>query len=70
MDQNPLYSLFNKNTPLMGQNGFMAQLEAFKKQFNGDPKAQIQRMLDTGQITQEQYNRAVQIAKTITGCTR
>jgi len=35
----------------------------FKQNFTGDPRAQIQQMLNSGQITQEQYNQAVQIAQ-------
>lgn len=35
----------------------------FKQNFTGDPRAQIQQMLNSGQITQEQYNQAVQMAQ-------
>lgn len=41
------------------------KLMQFRQNFNGDPKAQIQQMLNSGQITQQQYNQAVQIAQQI-----
>ena len=39
------------------------QFMAFKNQFQGDPRAQIQQMLNSGQITQQQYNNAMQMAQ-------
>lgn len=38
------------------------QFNQFKKNFKGDPKAQVQQMLNSGQITQEQFNKASQMA--------
>jgi hypothetical protein len=38
------------------------QFNQFKQNFKGDPKAQVQQMLSSGQITQEQFNRASQMA--------
>ena len=35
----------------------------FRQNFNGDPRMQIQQMLNSGQITQSQYNQAVQMAQ-------
>lgn len=35
----------------------------FRNNFNGDPRMQIQQMLNSGQITQSQYNQAVQMAQ-------
>ena len=35
----------------------------FRQNFSGDPKTQIQQMLNSGQITQSQYNQAVQMAQ-------
>ena len=34
----------------------------FKQNFHGDAKAQVQQMLNSGQITQEQFNKASQMA--------
>lgn len=59
---NPLYSMMNG-----GQNmgGFMQRLNALKSSFGGDPQKAIQEMLNSGKVTQEQYNRAVQQAQQI-----
>lgn len=62
MAQNPIYNLLHGNAQRNAQNGLLRQLEAFKRQFSGDPKQQIQQMLNSGQVTQQQYNEAVQMA--------
>lgn len=40
----------------------MEQFEKFRQSFYGDAKAQVQQMLNSGQITQEQFNKASQMA--------
>ena len=39
------------------------RFQQFKQTFQGNPQQQIQQMLNSGKITQEQYNQAVQMAK-------
>lgn len=46
-----LFTLLNGNDPLI------AQFEQFRKTFTGDPKQQIQAMLDSGQLSQEDFDR-------------
>lgn len=47
----------------MGQYAEMLkQFNQFKQNFTGDPRQQIQQMLNSGKITQQQYNDAVQKA--------
>jgi TATA-box binding protein (TBP) (component of TFIID and TFIIIB) len=46
-------------------NGFFQRLNQLKQTFKGDPRQQIQNMLNSGQVTQEEYNRAVQMAQNI-----
>lgn len=55
---NPLYQQFG-NQP---QNNFMQRFQQFQRMFNGNPQQMIQRMLNSGQITQEQFNNAVKQA--------
>ena len=62
MAQNPIYNLLQGNLRQNPQNGFWGKLETFKRQLKGDPREQIQQMLNSGQVSQEQYNRAVQMA--------
>ena len=46
-------------------SNFLQRFNQFRQNFSGNPQQQIQRMLNSGQITQEQYNRAVQQAQNI-----
>lgn len=62
MANNPLFNLLSQNTGAAGQNGFMSRFQAFRQAFQGNPQEQVQRLLNSGRITQEQYNRAVQMA--------
>jgi hypothetical protein len=49
-------NLFNKFGNNQGQN-MMKQFEEFKKNFQGDPQAIVQQMLNSGRITQDQLNQ-------------
>lgn len=49
---------------MMGNMGqLMQQFMQFKNTFRGDPKQQIQAMLNSGRVSQSQYNQAVQLAQ-------
>ena len=43
------------------------QFRQFKENFQGDPKEQLQQMLNSGQITQEQLNQIMPIAQQMYG---
>ncbi len=45
-------------TPMMVQ-----QFLQFRQNFKGDARSQIQQMLNSGRISQEQYNNAVRMAQ-------
>jgi len=53
---NPLYGQMN-------QNNIMQRFQQFQQMFRGDPRQQIQQMLNSGKISQGQYNQAVQMAQ-------
>lgn len=59
---NPLYNMMNQNNPY---NNFMKQFNEFKKTITGNPQEQIQQLMNSGKITQAQYNAAVQKANMI-----
>lgn len=59
---NPLFRQFNQVQNNMG-NDIITRFNQFRKSFSGNPQEQIQQMLNSGRITQEQYNRAVQQAQ-------
>lgn len=55
---NPLYE------QMSGQpNNILQRFMQFKQSFKGDPQQQIQQLLNSGKVTQEQYNAAVQKAQ-------
>ena len=44
-------------------NSLLQQFMQFKNSFRGDPKQQIQQMMNSGRVTQEQYDQAVRMAQ-------
>lgn len=42
--------------------GIMQRFQQFRQQFAGDPRQQVQQLLNSGKVSQDQYNRAVQMA--------
>lgn len=57
---NPLFGMFGNNNPI---NMLMQRFQQFQQSFRGNPDQQIQRMMGSGQINQQQYNQAVQMAQ-------
>lgn len=53
---NPLYQQMN------GNNDFMQRFQQFRQMFQGDPRQQVQQLLNSGRVSQQQYNQAVQMA--------
>lgn len=45
-----------------GMPPILQQFMQFRNQFQGDPRSQVQSLLNSGRISQEQYNQAVQMA--------
>ena len=61
MMSNPIYmSMMSQN---MQNNDLVARLNQLKRTINGNPMDYIQNMLKNGQVTQQQYNQAVQKAQ-------
>jgi len=56
---NPLYDMMKNN----GLPPIVQKFMQFRQNYNGDARAQIQRMLSSGQISQADYDRAVQMAQ-------
>ena len=52
----------NMPGPLGNLMNMISQYRQFKSQFQGDPKEQVQQLLNSGQMTQEQYNQLSNIA--------
>jgi ribose 1,5-bisphosphokinase PhnN len=47
----------------MENNNLIKQFEQFKQNFKGDPQQQVQQLLNSGKVSQAQYNQAVQMAQ-------
>ena len=62
---NSLYQALNGNMNMGNMGDFMTRLQNFQRTIQGDPRQQIQQMLNTGQISQQQFNQAAQMATQI-----
>ncbi|MBO7662367.1 MAG: hypothetical protein J6U01_03255 [Clostridia bacterium] len=47
----------------MQGNGIIQRFQQFQQMFRGDPRQKVQEMLNSGRVTQAQYNQAVQMAQ-------
>jgi type IV secretory pathway TrbL component len=57
---NPLYQQMN-NQP----NNFFNAFNQFRQNFKGDAKEQVQNLLNSGKVSQSQYDNAVKMANQI-----
>lgn len=59
-----LFNMFGKQQPQMnnGLLNMVSQFNQFKSSFKGDPRQQVQQLLDSGQMTQQQFNQLSQAA--------
>lgn len=55
---NPLYNDMQSN-----QGGMLQRFQQFRQNFRGNPQEQIQQLLNSGKVSQQQYNQAVQMAQ-------
>lgn len=60
---NPLYNNFgNQSNPMAD---IIRQAKDFKKQFNGNPRQEVERLLQSGRMSQADFNRFSQIAQQV-----
>ena len=60
---NQLYNQFGRqNNPL---EQLAQQAREFQKQFNGSPRQEVERLLQTGAMSQQDFNRYSQIAQQV-----
>lgn len=59
-----LFNMFGKQQSPMnsGFANMMSQFNKFKEDFRGNPQQQVQQLLNSGQMTQEQFNQLSQAA--------
>lgn len=54
---NPLFGMMNNQS-----NNLIQRFQQFQRMFKGNPQEQVQQLLNSGKVTQDQYNKAVQMA--------
>ena len=59
---NPLFGMMQNMNPA---TRMIQRFRQFQQMFRGDPKQQIQQMLNSGRVSQQQYNQAVQMAQNL-----
>ena len=60
---NPLYNLMGNSANPM--NDIIRQARELKKTFPGNPRQEVERLLRTGTMSQQQFNQYSQIAQQI-----
>ena len=50
-------------TALQPRMNIIQRFQQFQQAFKGDPRQQVQQLLSSGKVTQEQYQQAVQMAQ-------
>ena len=48
--------------PFGNMTKMVQQFRQFQQSFKGDPRQQVQQMLNSGKVSQQQYDQAVQMA--------
>ena len=68
---NRLFNALGGGMPQNPMANMMRQLEQFRQNFSGDPKQTVQQLLNSGRMTQAQYNQlssaATQIQRMLGG---
>lgn len=60
---NNLYNSIGMNNNPM--TNIITQINQFKNNFKGNPRAEVERLLNSGQMSQEQFNQLAQMAQQI-----
>lgn len=53
--------------PMMQFQQMMQQFQQFKQSFQGDPKAEVEKLLQSGRMSQQQLNQLQEMAKVFQG---
>ena len=64
---NPLFNMFGSNSqnggPFGNLMGMMSQFNNFRNSFQGDPEQKVKELLNSGQMTQAQFDQLSQMAQ-------
>lgn len=65
---NPFFdALGGGNTPIGRFQQMMQQFKQFRSSFQGDPKAEVEKLLQSGRMSQQQLNQLQEMAKQFQG---
>lgn len=70
---NPIFNAFRNtnnlgnNNPISNFSNFMKQFNQFRQNFQGDPKQQVEHLINSGAMSQEQFEKFTEIAKQFQG---
>lgn len=67
---NPLFQMIAGGMPNSPAANLMQRFQQFRSTFRGNPQQMVQQMINSGRITTEQYNNAVQMAQQLQGLLR
>lgn len=68
MSNNPFFNaLGGRQIPMNNFPQLLQQFKQFKASFKGDPKAEVEKMLKSGKISQDQLNKIQSMANQFQG---
>ena len=62
---NQLFNMLGGQNQINPMTNLVNQLNQFRQSFSGDPKQQVQQLLNSGRMSQSQYNQLSQMATQI-----
>ena len=62
---NQLFNILGGQQQMNPMTNLVNQLNQFRQSFSGDPKQQVQQLLNSGRMSQNQYNQLSQMATQI-----
>lgn len=62
---NSIFNALGGNAMPNGMQNFMKMFNQFKSNFHGNPQEEVQKLLNSGRISQEQFNQYAQQATQI-----
>lgn len=62
---NQLFNILGGQNQINPMTNLVNQLNQFRQSFSGDPKQQVQQLLNSGRMSQNQYNQLSQMATQI-----
>ena len=62
---NQLFNMLGGQQNINPMTNLVNQLNQFRQSFSGDPKQQVQQLLNSGRMSQNQYNQLSQMATQI-----